>query len=425
MSGETIFPVKILDLEIQAPYPEIEVCDRATGQTYAGVFCLLRQSGKPVGILEAALHGKNLGSAKLANMIHEKFGESNPSPTPKRATATTSPFVNVIVATRDRVSSLVKCLDSLLKQNYSAFDVIVVDNASSSSQTETLIASHYASTGRVHYLREDRPGLGRAHNCGLAKATAEIVAFTDDDVIVDQQWLSAIVSNFEAGENIGCVTGLILPAALETKAQVWTEKHGGFGKGFARTVFDIRNSQQYGPLFPFTAGRFGSGANMAFRRNVLQQIGLFDAALGAGTAARGGDDLAAFHAVVNAGFQLIYEPDAIVWHHHRKEVEGMRRQAFSYGMGLGAYLTKLVFDEPTNGVKLAKLFPAGIKHMMGPDSAKSQRLPADYPKSLVWRERLGIVAGVIGYINSRSAARKLPQSRSVGSHSAALMKSED
>ena len=425
ISGETIFPIKILDLEIQVPYPEIEACDRTTGQTYAGVFCLLRQSGKPIGILETALHGKNLDSAELANLIHEKFGEPNQSPTTNRGTATTRQFVNVIVATRDRIGSLVKCLDSLLNQNYSAFDVIVVDNAPSSTRTETLIASHYASTGRVHYLREDRPGLGRAHNSGLAIATAEIVAFTDDDVIVDPNWLSAIVNNFETGENIACVTGLILPAELDTRAQVWTEKHGGFGKGFKRTVFDIKKSQQHGPLFPFTAGQFGSGANMAFRRKALQHVGLFDEALGAGTAARGGDDLAAFHAVVHAGFQLVYEPEAIVWHHHRREEEGMRHQAFSYGMGLGAYLTKLVIDEPNSGIKLAKLFPAGINHMVGHGSAKSQRLPADYPKSLVWRERLGIAAGVIGYLKSRSAARKRPQSRSVGSHSAALMKSED
>jgi hypothetical protein len=128
--------------------------------------------------------------------------------------------------------------------------------------------------------------------------------------------------------------------------------------------------------------------------------------LGAGTLARGGDDLASFYAVINAGFQLVYEPEAIVWHHHRRAEEGMRRQAFDYGVGLGAYLTKLIVDEPQAALRLLRVLPAGMAHMFGASSPKNRRLPDDYPAALVWRERLGILAGLPGYIRSRAAVNR-------------------
>jgi GT2 family glycosyltransferase len=317
-----------------------------------------------------------------------------------------SPFVSVVIATHDRPGRLVACLDSLLRQDYPHFDVIVVDNAPSSSETAELIASRYAPTGRVRYLREDTPGLGRAHNRGLAHVAAPIVAFTDDDVIVDSRWLTSIASQFMASDAIGCVTGLILPAELETRAQYWAERHGGFGKGIERRLYDLGPHRPAGRLYPYAAGQLGSGANMAFRTDALRRIGGFDPALGAGTLARGGDDLGAFFAVIQAGYQLAYEPGAIVWHHHRAEEAGMRRQAFGYGVGLGAYLTKLVLDHPRSVFRLALAVPAGVAHLLSASSPKNRRLADDYPTALVWRERFGILAGVPLYLLSRVAARR-------------------
>ena len=258
----------------------------------------------------------------------------------------------------------------------------------------------------MRYLREDRPGLGQAHNRGLAAISAPIVAFTDDDVIVDSQWLTVLAANFAANSNIACVTGLILPAQLETRAQYWAERHGGFGKGFERKLYDLTDHRLPGRLYPYAAGQFGSGANMAFRTDALRRIGGFDPALGAGTPARGGDDLAAFFDVIQAGYQLVYEPEAIVWHHHRREEAGMRRQAFGYGVGLGAYLTKLVLDRPASLLQLAVALPAGLTHILGASSPKNKRLADDYPAALVWRERLGILAGMPLYLRSRAARRR-------------------
>jgi hypothetical protein len=100
------------------------------------------------------------------------------------------------------------------------------------------------------------------------------------------------------------------------------------------------------PLFPFQVGRFGTGANFAVKRDRVLQLGGFDEALGAGTASQGGEDLDLFFRVLTAGDALATEPAAIVWHRHRSDNEALLVQARGYGLGLGAWLTKVVLDPP-------------------------------------------------------------------------------
>ena len=85
---------------------------------------------------------------------------------------------------------------------------------------------------------------------------------------------------------------------------------------------------------------------MAFRTDYLRRRRGFDAALGTGTVAMGGDDLAAFYDVVSAGHRLVYEPGAIVLHQHYRDYAALRRQTYGYGAGLGAHLTRCLIDDP-------------------------------------------------------------------------------
>jgi O-antigen biosynthesis protein len=415
-------PIQVLDLELRTAAPPRVRRITDTSTRYHSAFCLVRSEGRPIGTAEVPLDrngGLPQGLESFARVPSPGHRDIDAIPTPD-----VFPFISVIIATRDRPAQLDACLASVLQQEYRSFEVIVVDNAPSSEDTATLIDTRYASTGRVRYVRENIPGLGRAHNRGLANAVAPIAAFTDDDVIVDRKWLTAIAANFAADNRIACVTGLILPAELETRAQYWAEHHGGFGKGFERKLYDLGLNRPPGRLFPFTAGQLGSGANMAFRTDVLRKLGGFDSALGAGTPARGGDDLASFFATLAAGYQLVYEPEAVVWHYHRREEAGMRRQAFGYGVGLGAYLAKLIADRPSRMVDLAIATPAAFRHLFGRASPKNARLADDYPRSFVWRERLGILAGIPLYFISRTAARR-PAQRSRKSGPASLSPAAD
>ncbi|WP_285028991.1 glycosyltransferase [Mycolicibacterium sp. lyk4-40-TYG-92] len=313
------------------------------------------------------------------------------------------PAITVIVATRDRPDPLRTCLRTLLAVDYPKFEVLVVDNDPSSDETQTLIADEFAR--RVRYVREDRRGLSWAHNRGLNETTTDIVAFADDDVIVDPGWLTAIAEGFASGEDVGCVTGLILPSELETPAQLNLEWHGGFSKGFARRTYDMRDNRPDDPLFPFAIGRLGSGANMAFDTNVLRRLGGFDPAIGIGTTAKGGDDLASFFRVV-VRHQLVYQPAAVVWHRHPREMSALSQQAFRYGVGFGAYMTSAIVHEPRMLGTLVRRLPAGVAFAASSMSSRDRKQSDDWPVELARWEKLGMLSGPLAYGVSRWRSRR-------------------
>jgi len=130
-----------------------------------------------------------------------------------------TPPITVVVCTRDRTATLARCLNSLRALSYQTFEVIVVDNAPAANDTAMLVERLSVEWPLLRYLREERPGLDWARNRGFAEARHEIVAYTDDDVRVDRNWLTGVASAF-ADPSVMLVTGLVAPAELETDAQV-------------------------------------------------------------------------------------------------------------------------------------------------------------------------------------------------------------
>lgn len=408
-------PVLVGDLYLDARLPDLNTEGR-----YRAARLLIWLHGRPIGEVSIPLDGA-VSSERLAALVWPLIadrvaahcqddgitppghlppgGLARDEQPPCRGPVADDVAITVVIATRDRTESLLRCLDVLSKSSYSAFDVVVVDSAPRGDGTRRALAEHPGWPFALRYVHEPRPGLALAHNAALPAVTGEVVAITDDDVEVDRDWLASIAGAFTDSE-VTCVTGLIVPAELETRAQVLVEESGGFGRGFTRRVYR-RDMPEPGPLFPFTAGRFGSGANMAFRTAWLKARGGFDPAMGAGTPARGGDDLTAFLQVIIDGGALVYEPRAVVRHWHRREYEGMRRQAFQYGMGLGAYLTASVSARPALlGAMLRRVVPA-VRHLLSPASAKNVGRTDDFPRELVWRERAGVLVGPFAYARSR------------------------
>jgi len=247
-----------------------------------------------------------------------------------------SPPMSIVVCTRDRSASLARCLAALARQDHPAYEVVVVDNAPRDDATARVVAAT-----PFRYVREDRPGLDRARNRGIAAARHGLIAFTDDDTEAEPGWLSALAAAF-ADPRVAGVTGRVLPAALETPAQRLFEAYGnGMDKGGTPRLFDPAALTAAGLL---RAQAVGVGANMAFRRSVLQALpetAAFDPALDAGTPAAGAGDLDLFHRLLCAGFVLRYEPAASVRHHHRRTEGELRRQLRDNGRSYGVYLLKI------------------------------------------------------------------------------------
>ncbi len=311
------------------------------------------------------------------------------------------PSVTVAVCTRDRTADLTRCLASLERLDYPSLDLLVVDNAPSSDATRDEVARHR----RVRYVREPRPGLDWARNRAIAAATGEILVFTDDDVEVDAGWIRAIVRAFRQDRSVAAVTGLVVPGELETDAQILFERYRSFGRGFAprrvAPAAGVAMATEYG-----AAGDYGTGANMAFRREVFERIGTFDPALDVGTPARGGGDLEMFFRVLKSGYALVYEPRAIVHHRHRRTIAELRRQIEDHGVSFSAYIVRSAWAYPDERLAFVRLacwwYMKTAFRILWPKAE-----PAGALRRLGIAELRGCAVGLTRYPLSRRAAARV------------------
>jgi glycosyltransferase involved in cell wall biosynthesis len=297
--------------------------------------------------------------------------------------------ISVLVCTRDRPQALARCLRSLNELDYPAYEVVVVDNCSCDAKV-----AHIIEGAGFRYVREDRPGLDWARNRGIQESRHEIVAFIDDDAIASRGWLRAISRVFVDPE-VMAVTGLILPAEIETQSQALFEQYGGMSKGL--------ESRLYRPLTMsarelLVAQNFGAGANMAFRRQLFARVGGFDTALDTGTPSGGCGDLDMFHRVLAGGFTIRYQPDAWILHTHRRDLDGLRRQLYANGRSHGVYLIKRWVK---GNIRRRETLVYALYWLLGWVCARFLRglwHRPFFPRTLLWAELKGAISAPWAYV---------------------------
>jgi glycosyltransferase involved in cell wall biosynthesis len=316
-----------------------------------------------------------------------------------------SPPISVVISTRDRPGTLARCVRAVLDQRYPRAQVIIVDNAPSSDQTQRWALQ--VNDRSVDYVRQPRPGLSWARNAGIAHAHGDIVAFIDDDEVPDPHWLAEIARAFTTHPEADAVSGVIVPAELETPAQELFERYGGHskGRGFTSAVFSPATAREQHPMYPLPP--FGAGGNMAFRRTVFTRDGNFDVALGAGTAAQGAEDTEMLTRLLLRGGTVVYQPSVLVWHYHRATWQGLVDAMRGYGIGLTAYYTSLVLHDPRRLVPLARLAPAAVRDMFTTGGQGAGAAGQGFPPSLLAAKRRGMLAGPYRYVRARARARQL------------------
>lgn len=318
------------------PLPAITL---SPGETGLGL--LVRRKGRPIGyILREATAGERLMPERLAEWIGKETGQKILEETimeelAPAVPASEPPPLTVAICTRAHADLLARCLESLRPlQAAHRFEILVVDNAPPDDATERLVRKWPT----VRYTQEPRPGLDFARNRAWREAAGEWVAYLDDDATVDVGWYAGLCDAWRENPDAGAVTGLVLALELATEAQILFEKRGGFRRGF--------DTRRYGgvlpgnALHPSGAGIFGTGCNMALRKSLLAELGGFDEALDTGRPLPGGGDLDIYFRVIDAGHPLIYEPACLVFHQHRKTLKELRRQYYTWGLGLMAYAGK-------------------------------------------------------------------------------------
>jgi glycosyltransferase involved in cell wall biosynthesis len=389
----------ILDIDLNNPLLDIGGLNK-----YSRAFMLIRYKGQPLGTVTVRV---NDGSVKLTELfpkiydkvwrnlwqarVHEYLDWDE-----RKIPGVALPAATIAVCTRNRTEDLRRCLDALVELPDDGQEVLVVDNSPSNNDTQNLVAAY----PKVRYVREGRPGLDVARNTALREASGEIVAFIDDDAMPDKNWLRELSANFN-NPMVMCVTGITMPLELETEGQEAFEKYSPFSKGFRRIVYSAASHH------PLSAGRIGAGANMAFRKQVMSTVGIFDEALDAGTATESGGDHEYFVRILLAGYKIVYEPRALNWHRHRRTMQETRKAIRGYGIGVYAFWTRLLLEEKQYGIMK---FPLNwFFHSQLPNLFRSLlRRPNRRPLGLLLAELEGCFLGPSKYL---SAKKKLKENR--------------
>lgn len=389
---------------VEAPGGALRVVS-GSADSPAGALVVVRRGGRTLDVRraphgwEAAEVARDANERERAPIFPEAPGLS----------------VTVAICTLGAHPRLEQAVRSVLAQTLPDANMLVVDNDPASGATRAALAE---LGPRVRIIDEPQRGLSNARNAAIRAAQTDVLAFTDDDAVIEDSWLERLVQPFALHPNVAAVTGLVVPAELRTPAQRFFEAYIGFGKGVEHTYWtlDPELDQQMpgepgprGVLFPWTAGKVGSGNNMAFRTQVLRDLGGFDFRLGAGAVTQGGEELDVFTRVLLAGHIIAYTPDALVWHYHRETMAELRQQIRANGVGMGAVITKAVLSDPRVLPQVGRRGLAVAQQALGSRGRQRETAGEDVDSSprfrLILEEILGLTQGPWKYAKARRRDR--------------------
>ena len=258
--------------------------------------------------------------------------------------------LSVIVCTYDRAASLELTLQALGAQLIPpdlTWELVVVDNNSGDATRDVVRAFAAAAAMPVRYLFEGRQGLSHARNAGITGSRGPFVAFTDDDVRPDPDWVAGAAAVMrESGADI--LGGRILPQ-WERTPPPWLA-----ARPWLRGPFTIMDHPR--PCVVFEARGIPNvwGANMVFRREVFARVGRFDPDLGlSGKKLYRGEEIELVRRALAAGCRVVYDPRLVVW--HRIPAARMRRR----------FISRLYFEQ-AEGEGLSQAPPPGRRLLGAP-----------------------------------------------------------
>jgi len=262
------------------------------------------------------------------------------------------PPVSIIICTTGLRPTLVRCIELLASQDCQRFEIILVLNG----PPDETFASTLAHLP-VRVLNEPRRGVCHARNHAVPLAKGEILAFVDDDISIDPNWLHEILTGFE-DPAVACVTGRVIPAGSLCLASERVDRYYASERALTLWSLDASDPNWY----QYILGEpVGFGCNMAFRKSFLENHALFPGDLGAGSLIGGGDEFYMFVQVLKHGFRIRHVPTAAVTHFFESDAKKQKARDAQLFAGSVAFALKLLTEEKTLRWATLKWLLAGFK----------------------------------------------------------------
>lgn len=237
--------------------------------------------------------------------------------------STARPPISILIPSRDRPEMLARCLASVGAAAGPDDEVLVIDSASADADAVAAVAA----VAGARLIRCEQPGVCRARNAGWRAATHALLAYTDDDVVVDAGWADAFARSAADHPYAAFLTGRI---------SVPEDQEG------ARRAVAIKDDVEPVVLTRASRGDLGHSASLLVRADALDRVGGWDVSMGAGGRFPAGPEIDLFDRLFAVGLTGRYEPRARAWHDQWRGKGDLIRLDWRYGTGNGARIAKLV-----------------------------------------------------------------------------------
>ncbi len=249
-------------------------------------------------------------------------------------------MISVVICTRNRARKLEQCIHHFGEVGIDRglkWELIVVDNNSEDDTAKVVDRLQQRSDLPIKYMFERRKGLSNARNRGISEAQQQLIAFIDDDCLVDQDWFASILTEFVRDPSLSILGGrvdLANPNDWPISIRPFSDK------------MEISSIEELSALM--------IGCNMVFARQVFDRIGLFDPSLGKGTRVRSAEDIDFLYRALKSDLKILFSPNVLVYHaHDRSSPAVVERVKAEYVRGRGAFYCKHILRGDKQILKLA------------------------------------------------------------------------
>ncbi len=248
---------------------------------------------------------------------------------------------SVVIAVRNEVKYIEKCIDSIFNQDYKkAYEVIVVDGVSSDGTYELLKKLQNKYDFKLFKNSKINAAAGR--NIGIKNSSGEHIAFIDADAVANKDWLSQIKRVFDENNVAGVGGPDLLPEDSSDKARnigrIMTSPLARGGKLNPSTQHSMMEEEKYVEHIPT--------CNLCLKREVFDDVGLFDEEFVKG------QDLELNYRIIQAGYKLLYSPKITVVHYRKNHIKDFVKQIYKWAKAKVAIIRKHGFDGLTSHIYL-------------------------------------------------------------------------